>query len=286
MILNDSETVFDQVLSAHSEIGFRRAVDQLFETYEILSLELGRGSTLWRARIIDGDIYQNLSDLDFPPPELAKAGRLNNLGSPCFYISQRMETALAEVGAKEGRLVQLAGFRINNEFPLRLAVIGEYANVQKNGYMHFAGDDPDMTIARILNAMPRQEANKHIYIDQFLASILADPNASGNGYLFSRALGQSIYSRIEAEGIVYPSVKDRGGFNIAVKAEPSDQSFENVSCLVVRIGKPRRFGLVEFTIVKSAERLDDDCNFIWREGVAPEIIGMYNLSKEELELAL
>jgi hypothetical protein len=285
MVLDDCEKIFDQALSSESESAFCHAVEPLFREYEILSLEFGRGSMFWRARVIEKEIYPNISDLDYPPPGLAKRGRVNDLASPCFYIAQRKETALAEVSATEGQLIQLAGFRIKNESPIRLAVIGEYANVQKNGYMHFAGRDPDMTIAKILNAMPRQEALRKIYIDKFFASVLADPNASENGYMFSRALAQAIYSRICAKGIVFPSVKDRGGFNVAVQAEPSDQSFHNVSCLVVRIGKPRKFGLIDFTIIKSAEHLDDDWNFIWLEGADPDVIGMYNMSKEEFEMA-
>jgi hypothetical protein len=285
MVLDDCEKIFHQALSSECESAFCHALDPLFKEYEILSLEFGRGSIFWRARLIEDEIYPNISDLDYPPPELAKQGRLNDLGIPYFYIAARKETALAEVGATEGQLVQLAGFRVKNESPIRLAVIGEYANVQKNGYMHFAGRDPNMAIAKILNAMPRQEALKKIYIDKFFASVLADPSASANGYMFSRALAQSIYSRVGAEGIVFPSVKDRGGFNVAVQAEPSDSSFRNVSCLVVRMGKPRKFGLIEFTVVKSAERLDDNWNFIWLEGTDPDVIGMYNMSNEEFEMA-
>lgn len=285
MTLDDCENIFHQALSSSSESAFCHIVEPLFKEYEILSLQFGRGSMFWRARLIESDAYPNISDLDYPPPEHARQGRLNDRGVPCFYIAARKETALVEIGATEGQLVQLAGFRIKNKSPIRLAVIGEYANVQKNGYMHFAGRDPEMTIAKILNSMPRQEALKKIYIDKFFASVLADPDASASGYMFSRALGQAIYSRIGAEGIVFPSVKDRGGFNIAVRAEPSDKSFQNVSCLVVRIGKPRRFGLIEFTIVKAAERLDDDWNFVWLEGTDSETIGMYNMSKEELDVA-
>lgn len=285
MTLDDCESIFHQALSSPSELAFCRAVEPLFKEYEILSLEFGRGSMFWRARSIESDVYPNICDLDYPPPEHARLGRLNDRGVPCFYIAARKETALAEIGVTDGQLVQLAGFRIRNESPIRLAVIGEYANVQKNGYMHFAGRDPEMTIAKILNSMPQQEALKKIYIDKFFASVLADPDSSASGYMFSRALGQAIYSRIGAEGIVFPSVKDRGGFNIAVQAEPSDRSFHNVSCLVVRIGKPRRFGLIEFTIVKTAERLDDDWNFVWLDGADSETIGMYNMSKEEFDVA-
>lgn len=283
MTLDDCENIFDKAITSSSESEFCHAIEPLFKEYEILSLEFGRGSIFWRARLIEKEVYSNIADLDYPPPEHARQGRLNDAKVPCFYIAARKETALVEIGATEGQLVQLAGFRVKNELPIRLAVIGEYANVQKNGYMHFAGRDPDMAISKILNSMPRQKALKKLYIDRFFGSVLAAPDASTSGYMFSRALGQAIYSRIGAEGIVFPSVKDRGGFNVAVKAEPSDRSLHNVSCLVVRMGKPRRFGLTEFSIVKTAGRLDDKWNFVWLEGAADETIGMYNMSKDEFD---
>ena len=285
MTLDDCEDIFDKAIRSTSESEFCHVIEPLFNEYEILSLEFGRGSIFWRARSIEEDVYPNIADLDYPPPERARRGRLNDAGVPCFYIAARKETALVEIGATEGQLVQLAGFRVTTESPIRLVVIGEYANVQKNGYMHFAGRDPDMAISRTLNSMTRQEGLKKIYIDKFFASVLADPEASTSGYMLSRALGQAIYSRISAEGIVFPSVKDRGGFNVAVKAEPSDRSFHNVSCLVFRMKKPRGFGLTEFDIVRSAERLDDKWNFVWLEGTGPETIGMYNLNKDEFEAA-
>ena len=281
MTLDDLENIFDKAITSVSESEFCDVIAPLFKEYEILSLEFGRGSIFWRARLIDKEVYPNLSNLDYPPPERARQGRLNEAGVACFYIAASKETALVEIGATEGQLVQLVGFRVKNETPIRLAVIGEYANVQKNGYMHFAGQDPGMTIAKILNSIPMQEALKKIYIDRFFASVLADPDASTSGYLFTRALGKAIYSRIGAEGMVFPSVKDGGGFNVAVKAEPSDRSFHNVSCLVVRVGKPRRFGLTEFSIVKTAKHLDDEWNFVWLEGADPETIGIYNMSKDE-----
>lgn len=284
MNLDECEHVFDLALSSKSEASFSEAIEPLFKEYEILSLKFGRGSIFWRARIINSDIYENLDELDYPPGSLAKQGRLNDNSSPCFYIAAHKETALAEVEAKENQLVQLAGFRIKTEAPLHLAVIGEFANVHKSGYMHVLGKDPGMAISQILNSLPRQEALKKLYIDKFFASVLADPNASTHGYMFSRALGKSIYARNSAQGIIFPSVKDRGGVNIAVQAIPSDNSFENVCCLVVRTGKKRKFGMIDFSIEKSAERLDEDSNFVWRESGDPEVIGLYNMNQEEFEL--
>lgn len=285
MTLDECEGIFDRALASASGEEFRHVIEPLFNEYEVLSLQFGRGSIFWRARLIEGVPYGNISELDYPHPEHVKQGRLNDHGCPAFYISARKETALAEVGAEEGWLVQIAGFRVLSESPIRLAVIGEYSNVQKSGYMHFAGRDPDMAIARILNSMSRQEALKRIYIDKFFASVLSDVNASDNNYMFSRALGQAIYARNDSEGIVFPSVRDRGGFNVGVKPDPSDKCFHNVSCLVVQMGKKRRFGLAEFKIIKSAARLDDDGGFIWMDNDTPEIIGIYNMSKDEYVVA-
>ena len=285
MNLDECETIFDRALACTTEAEFCYAIEPLFNEYEILSLEFGRGSIFWRARVISDAPFTKLSDMDYPPAEYARVGRLNDLGKPCFYISARKETALAEVGAKKGLRVQLAGFRILNEAPIQLAVIGEYSNVQKNGYMHFAGQDPDMTLSKILNSMPRQDALKKIYIDKFFAHVLADQDSAKNGYRFSRALAQAIYSRNASSGIVFPSVKDRGGFNIGVKAEASDRSFHNVCCFVAEIGKSRRFGIQDFEIVSSVERLDADNNFIWSTSEVPGVIGMYGMNKDEYDIA-
>ncbi|WP_339665725.1 RES domain-containing protein [uncultured Pseudomonas sp.] len=285
MNLDECEYIFHQALRSSSEAEFLHAINPLFKYYEILSLEFGRGGIFWRARLIENEPYSNLSEMDYPPAELSRAGRLNDKGSPCFYISATKETALTEIDAKEGQLIQLAGFRVLNEETIRLAVIGEYANVKKNGYMHFAGQDPDMTISKMINSMPRQDALKKIYIDNFFASVLADPIASSSEYLYSRALGQAIYSRVSAGGIAFPSVKHRSGFNVSVNAEESDRAYQNVSCIVVKIGKPRKFGMIEFEIIQSAEQLDDDLNFVWMSSREPDVIGIYGMTKDEYETA-
>ena len=95
MTLDECEEVFDKARSSATESEFGRAIEPLFKEYEILSLQFGRGSIFWRARLIVNDVYSNISELDYPPPECARQGRLNDNGAPCFYISARKETALA-----------------------------------------------------------------------------------------------------------------------------------------------------------------------------------------------
>lgn len=286
MTLDDCDSIFEEAFRSATEAAFCHAVAPLFKHYEILSVDWGRGSIFWRARIVHGKPFENLSDMKYPPSHIARVGRLNDAGLPCFYVGARKETAIAEVDAKEGQLIQLAGFRVLDANSVRLALIGEYSNVQKVGYMHFAGTDPDMTLSKILNTMPRHEALRKIYIDKFFAHVLADPSAAEKNYLMSRALTQSIYAHNPADGIVFPSVKDRGGFNIGIKPDPSDKCFHNVCCIVVRLGKQRRFGLLDFEAVKSAKMLDSDSNFVWDDSLVGGRIGLYGLSKEEYELSM
>jgi hypothetical protein len=286
MNIEECEKLFTKAIKSNSKAEFYNSIAPLFNEYEILSITLGRGSIFWRARIINNDIYPNADDLDYPPPVIASANRLNDKGSPFFYISTDIETALAEVGPVDGQLVQLAGFKVKNESPLNVAVIGEYSNVQKCGYMHFVGKDPDGTISRILNELPRKEAIKRIYIDRFFAHVLRDENAHSNNYRYSRALSQAILSKNHAHGIVFPSVKDRGGFNLGIRAEPSDACFDNVSCVIAKVNAIREFGLIDYEIINSATHLNKDGAFVWPKKYIPECLGIYNMSKDELDAAL
>ncbi len=286
MNIEECEKLFSKAIKSNSESEFYHLIDPLFNEYEILSVELARGRTYWRARKIEDHIYNNIDDLDYPPAEFTTVGRLNDQGDPFFYISQDIETALAEVDPFDGQLVQLAGFKIKRESPLAVAIVGEYSNVQKNGYMHFVGKDPDQAIFKLLNELPRKEALKRIYIDRFFAHILRDTNANLNNYKFSRVLSRAILAKNHANGIAFPSVKDRGGFNLGVKSESSDKCFHNVSCIIAKVHAKREFGLIDYEIINSAIQLDKDHNFVWPEEYIPECLSVYNMSKEELDSAL
>src|SRR5690606_7964399 len=148
-----------------NEAEFLHIIQPLFTFYKILSVGIGRGKVLWRARVINDAPYPNISELSYPPSHLAGLGRLNDLGSPCFYVASREDTAIAEVNAEEGQLVQVAGFRIIPEAYMQLALIGEYSNIQKCGYMHFSGSDPDNSLNRYLNLMQKKEALRLIFTD-------------------------------------------------------------------------------------------------------------------------
>ncbi|NMG74104.1 RES family NAD+ phosphorylase [Aromatoleum diolicum] len=278
------DVIIDQALSSKSEAEFCHYIAPLFNTYEILSVGLGRGNIFWRARAVESDVWENVFDLDYPPAEKARRGRLNDVGVPCFYVAKDIQTALLEVEATEGQLIQIAGFRVLADEILRLIVVGEYANVQKNGYMHFSGTDPGRTIQKLLNQQDKN-ALPLLYIDKFLANVIGDPAARESNYAFSIALGAFLHSKVDADGIAYPSIRDPGGFNLAVPPLPSDRVFHNVACVLVKVGKRRRFGVLDYQIVSSATRIDEQLNFIWPDRYQSGQLNIYGLNKQEYDFS-
>jgi len=283
--LDQCEAIFDRALASRNEAEFCHHITPLFDVYEILSFGFGRGSnTFWRARLTEAGPWACLKDMGYPPAEKARTGRLNDAGAPCFYLAGRVETALLEVEAQEGQLIQLAAFKIDSEEMVSLILVGEYTYVHKTGYVRLTGVDPAGTITSILNGMSPENAVVTIYIDRFFASILSDPHARESGYMFSRALGAALHSRIkDADGIAFPSVRDSGGFNYAILPEPSDRVFQNVACALARIGKLRRYGLVEYTFAGCADSLGVEDSFIWADPYQPNTLGMYGMTKDEFE---
>lgn len=284
MDLDACESIFKESYASTSEADFLHLIQPLFSFYKILSVGIGRGKILWRARIIKDSTYPNISDLHYPPSHMAGLGRLNDLGSSCFYVASREETAIAEVNAEEGQLVQIAGFRIHPENLMQLALIGEYSNIQKCGYMHFSGSDPDQLINRYINSMPRKDAFRLIFTDKFFSQVLADPSAHEKGYILSRPLASAIYAQSKKSvGIVFPSVKDRGGFNIGIKPEASDELLHNTCCFIARVIKRRSYGLIEYEILKSAWNVNPRGDFLWHDSCSTESICMYGMTKEEFD---
>ena len=87
------------------------ALQPLFDQYEVVSIELNRGSVFWRARFTEQSPWPSVAQMGYLPAEHTKPGRLNDENTPCLYAATREETALQEIGAKENDLVQLVGFR-------------------------------------------------------------------------------------------------------------------------------------------------------------------------------
>lgn len=285
MTLDELDNYCDLILASLDPIEITDKFNILIAHYKVMSFEFQRGSTFWRGRRIETDkVFKNINELSYPPKGLARRGRINDENDPVFYIATRKETALAEINIKEGEFVQVAGFRIISGKKMSITTIGQFWYVFKTGGMQLLGKDPEGIVSRYLNSLHSEKALILIYIDRFLASVLASTEAEDNGYLHTRLLSKIIFSKSKSDAIAYPSIKDEGGFNLAVKAAASDSFFENVSCSVLEVTKKLRYGIYINTALYRANNLNALGDFMWLE--AKDLTdgfyyGFYNLTANE-----
>ena len=221
--------------------------------------------------------------MNYPPPEKATSGRLNRKGIPCFYISSNVETAVREVQAGPGELVQAAGFKVRPSKLLHLVLVGEYAHVHKRGYTSLNGTDPEGTIRGLLKQHSSQ-AEVMISIDKFFAAVLSDPQARETDYMRTQVLSSLLHERLaDAHGIAFPSVRDPLGFNFGVLAKFSDEIFENTCCALQRVGQLHMYDMLVQGTVQSAIGTKPNGDFVWSPNYEPGQWYQYALSDEEME---
>ena len=286
MNLGECDRIFAQVHGASSPSAICHALQPLFDQYEVINLELNRGTVFWRARSTEDKPWAAIAEMEYPPAEYAKPGRLNDEKTPCLYAATREETALHEIGAKENDLVQLVGFRAKLETPIRIAVFGELLHVHKTGYLRLTGSDPGRSMSRYLNSQGVERGRRLLYIDAFLSHLLADAEAKNSEYVRSRALASMVYRNSDIEGIMFPSVRDPLGMNIALQPTPADLKIHAVCCLHVRVTRVRAFGFIEYEVISEAEQTTTDGMFVWARPHLPPRRRFFNLTKEEHEAAM
>lgn len=271
-----------------SEIEFKLRV--LLQFYKSPSIALTRGSTFWRARKLgDNKSFDNLSDLSYPPKHLVKEGRVNNKNEPVFYLSTRKETALSEIDAQDNDSIQIAGYRIVSNKEVKFSIVGMFWSVFKNGSIPLILKDPNKAVLSFINNLPTDIALRLIYIDKFFADILSDKCAYRNKYLHTRILSNILISKSISDAIAYPSIKDNGAYNLAVKPNIADSNFQNISCSILQIEKKLNYGIYLSKITNVAKGIDESGNFLWvdQKNMSESLNGFhsvfYNQNSEEDE---
>tara|TARA_R110002020_G_scaffold40554_16_gene119870 strand:+ start:4905 stop:5807 length:903 start_codon:yes stop_codon:yes gene_type:complete len=191
-------------------------IEQCVEWWAPTSVQWGQNWEYCRAcNYLGLELPTNVSDLIWPPEQLARQGRANAAGNSIMYVSDREGTALSEVEHKSG-LAVVSRYRIRNPGGIRLIPLGEITAIQRSGHGPFLQDQSHV-ISGMLRACHREDALTLILIDSFLADLMAKHDIN---YLETVALVNAVYNKCpNAVGIGYPSVMCRGGMNIALKTD-------------------------------------------------------------------
>ena len=195
---------------------------QIFENVECLSSEDGRSlivdvgpgtelTEIFRARAIQTNeelekvLARPEKGLGPPPPDCARAGRMNARGISVFYGSNSPEVALAEVRPPINCQVAIARFEILRR--LRLLDLTAMETVTTSGSIF----DPNSKVHF-----------ERVAFLQKLSEIITwpiMPNDEASGYLVTQAITDFLAMENEPplDGILFPSVQRKGtAFNIVL----------------------------------------------------------------------
>lgn len=202
-----------------------------------------------------------------PPPELTRVGRLNEEKSPMFYASHLFGAALAEVGAKDGDIVQVTGFSLpeNSQNGLRCAITGEIYNAYR-GMSTLSGvlNNNIQVLLGKLEGNPRA-LTSFVYMDALAGEILRRQDARNNEYVHSRTLSKELFNKLpDTEGVIYPSVALNGYTNIALKPSCVEKKLSVKFSAVVRVKKLYRYGMFDYDTIKTSFHVHENGDLEWK----------------------
>lgn len=118
----------------HDERTVKDALLPILSAYRPVSHSPHQSSIWWRARKCEGNKrFENLHDLIYPPADKVTFGRANLPNKPAMYASWNTATAVAEVAAQPGDLIQVIGIRRQRLKPFSSLLIGEMQSVYNSG---------------------------------------------------------------------------------------------------------------------------------------------------------
>jgi hypothetical protein len=176
----------------------------------------------YRVRKIENDEpFVKLKDLLYPDPSLKHEDRMNNTSFRVLYTSLNEFTAMAEI--------RLDKSFINNDFQLTKFSIKKDLSVFKLGlfselYLNSPRDSQNVK-SEMQRLLCSEEQNSAVRGFSALECAIADTlYDQTNGYhILSSIVADAIFSENESiDAILYPSMQNRYGLNLAIKKDVAD----------------------------------------------------------------
>ncbi len=210
-------------------------VERILTTRRILRLGVRHDSNQvwWKVRRVEapGDRFDCIREVSINRTATGFM-RANGPGMPTLYASRSQTTALFECDAKPGEIFQLVSCRAfehpDNEYNVDL--VGEVESIQNRGVSLLAHQQNVETIRQFAKDNPFAVQIAAL-ADEFLAEQFAIP--SNSAYRITAYCGWQLLQ--DGHAVAFPSVKDKGGINIAVPEATFDEKFEVLTCQIVRI---------------------------------------------------
>lgn len=197
----------------------------------------------------------NLSGLVAKPPPHDWYGRCNTKENSAYYAALNIETALLESNAEEGQLYQVLELSPKKDIQLNTAIVGWLDYFRRHNapppLLTALRDNQAEAVMELIEKTAPEEATKQILFDAFITDQFRKivPNDKDEGYRATALYSSLILENDRFEQILYPSVANFGGWNVAIRPDLVTERFEISSLHLIRVDQDLGYGIYDCTVI-------------------------------------
>lgn len=201
----------------------------------------------------NGHLQTDLSGLVAPKPPHDGYGRCNTKENSAYYAALNIETALLECNAEEGNLYQVLEMSPKEGAQLDTVIVGWLDYFRRHNsppHLLTALHDNQANAARELTEQQTPEtATNLVLFDAFIADQFRKIVSSNKGYRATALYSSLMLESGRFEQILYPSVANFGGWNVAIRPDLVTERLEIASVQLIRVDQDLGYGMYDCTVV-------------------------------------
>jgi len=255
----------DPAVAKQSPAQVRVLVQRLIEDHPfVTSTNLGPQVQFWRGRKAESaDGFENVNMMIQPPPDACSGyNRCSPPREPMFYAALSAHTVFSEVHATVGDRVQLVLVAPEDGCQIKLAHIGEIDHWRRYGRSILAQPQVEEILRLTFpNDDWSEREVRRMYVDAFMADMFSRDGRALGVYEVTSAISRC-YLEAGIDGLIYPSVKHRGGLCVALHTRCAQQ-MGVVEFALFEIEADLGYGLYKKQFLKDAASWNDDGTILW-----------------------
>lgn len=205
----------------------------------------------------EGNLETNLSGLVAKEPPHEWYGRCNTKENSAYYAALDIETALLESNAEEGNLYQVLELSPKNNIHLNTVIAGwldYYRRHNSTPPLLTALHNNQAEAAReLIEKTAPEDATKQIVFDAFIADQFRKIVSKKEEYRTTALYSSLLLESGKFEQILYPSVANFGGWNVAIRPDLVTERLEVSSVYLIQVDKDLGYGMYDCTVVGRGE---------------------------------
>ena len=247
-------------LQSRSVEWIRAQLAVLYASYTAIGIDRSAEQVWYRARKCNAESgFSLLQDCIYPSAGSIAFGRANLPGLPVLYASWNTTTAFDEVGAEPGDYIQVIAVRPRTGIQFPCHIVGEYQSIINLGGSLVNLRKLEQFVSRLFHDEPASHP-ANLYIDSFFADSFRRRVERPYEYKTTALFAERFLAK---GGLMYPSVQNAGGINIAVPADAFDSKFEVISTEFSRIDRFYGYGTYQTTPLKQSCDFASDGTINW-----------------------